>query len=327
MNKPSNYGAFATYKVYETDDELGCRYWILSGFLDKHKKGYIFKYKSFNEFDETSTRIPKGAKRGKRVSAKTIKKHYWDPARRRLTPNSKFALEWTQKWQDEPHTIWYTLDNGGRPFMVTHIRNNHPDGDTVYVSKFPDTDSGWYVSESDLQQLLQETGGFVAPWLYAQVVATYANVEKVWKGRSPKTKMTKFSGGWEGRDGNTILIQTGDGRYVYVGGAAGVYEFSTGGDDTIIDYVSPVGNSSVPYPTAMGLRYMYFMDDETRVPLAAIRGEVGPITRSKGNDGYGWYYGHEQQEIAKKSGRRFDLQKWAEIAEPMPSLKMIHGRL
>ena len=57
--------------------------------------------------------------------------------------------------------------------------------------------------------------------------------------------------------GNSILLQTGKNKYVYIGD--GIRSFTTKNGDVIKKYYSPVGNNEVPYPYAIGDKYVYIM--------------------------------------------------------------------
>jgi len=122
-----------------------------------------------------------------------------------------------------------THDNGGRPFRVRIT------GDTVSVHT-------------------------LLPW--NGVENTYAEQPsmtvkgKVFVGKSPLIKMTRSSGGSGPEfDGNTIVVQTGNLEYIYIGEK--VFKFKTLAPLT--KYESPVGNNDVPYP--------YGVDSEGRVYL------------------------------------------------------------
>jgi hypothetical protein len=58
--------------------------------------------------------------------------------------------------------------------------------------------------------------------------------------------------------GNSILLELEDGKYMYIGSE--IYTFSLMEGDAIQSpYHSPVGNSCVPYPWAIGQNYTYLM--------------------------------------------------------------------
>jgi hypothetical protein len=81
--------------------------------------------------------------------------------------------------------------------------------------------------------------------------------------------------------GNSILICTGKGKYIYAGDM--IYSFETKDGEEIKKYYSPVGNSTVPYPYAVGENYTYFMLDKETVP-----NELLDLKK----DAYGQFYGH-----------------------------------
>lgn len=60
--------------------------------------------------------------------------------------------------------------------------------------------------------------------------------------------------------GTTVLFRVGS-KYTYVGSE--MYEFTT--NDVILKYYSDLGNSDVPYPYAIGEKYIYIMLDKVAV--------------------------------------------------------------
>ena len=92
-----------------------------------------------------------------------------------------------------------------------------------------------------------------------------------------------------GDKGGVILLQTGvgDGRYTMVGG--NIKEFLTQDKDMIVRFECKMGNSGVPYPTAVGEKYVYFLLDNEYVPK-----EVMPSLK---DDLYAQYYGIEKKYI------------------------------
>jgi len=125
-----------------------------------------------------------------------------------------------------------TLDNGGYPFKCIIYENN-----TVNVHK------GNYLEEE----------GDVS---YEKEVTYKFDAKDVFIGKSPLNKMTKFSGGhgdeW---DGNSILLDMGDNEYIFIGDKI----FSFDAKAKITDFVSPVGNSAVPYPYATDELKNYYL--------------------------------------------------------------------
>ena len=91
------------------------------------------------------------------------------------------------------------------------------------------------------------------------LVKHYKNVSKIFIGSSPKNPMTEYSGAY-GRKyyGNNILLNIKNKNYVYIGKE--IYSFTAYND--IKKFVSPIGNSGVPYSYAIDKddRYYIFME-------------------------------------------------------------------
>jgi len=110
--------------------------------------------------------------------------------------------------------------------------------------------------------------------------------------------------GWVG---NSILMKLEKDRYLFVGET--IYQFRT--DDEILHYNSPIGNSDVPYPFAVGKKYVYFMLDMEYIPIDIYTKFVPEGT----TDAYGYYYGHDGPEALAK------------YSNPMEELTYVHRRL
>ena len=111
-------------------------------------------------------------------------------------------------------------DNGGRPFKVTIKKK------TVYVCKHIEED------------------------LYDETNPLIFNALKIFIGNSPLLKMTRFSGGHGlNFNGNSILLKIKENYYVHIGGRIISFVSSC----PIIKFLSPVGNSDVPYPFAIDI--------------------------------------------------------------------------
>ncbi len=113
-------------------------------------------------------------------------------------------------------------------------------------------------------------------------------------------QFTNFFGYWSGYDsspykfhGNSILIQISKNEYVSVGWE--IYSFKT--DEEILDYVSPVGNSDVPYPVAFGENNVYFMLDKKYIRKDDLETSV---TVKNAEKLYSEFYGH----IGTKQGKQ-----------------------
>ena len=73
------------------------------------------------------------------------------------------------------------------------------------------------------------------------------------------------------KQGNSLLVQLGDigdNEYLYIGSE--IYRFKSRNGDSIIAYASPVGNSGVPYPYAIGKKYVYYMLNKSTLPIELL---------------------------------------------------------
>lgn len=80
--------------------------------------------------------------------------------------------------------------------------------------------------------------------------------------------------------GNSILVELKSKMYIFIG--SHIYNFQT--TDDIIAYESPIGNSNVPYPYAVGTKYIYLM----------IENVYFPKNFSENKDSYNIYYGEPE---------------------------------
>lgn len=86
---------------------------------------------------------------------------------------------------------------------------------------------------------------------------------------------------WSAAKGNTILVNKNDKDYIFIGEC--VYVFQS--NNKIVKYFSPIGNNDVPYPFAIGEKYIYFMIEHNFVLLSGF-------IQSELNDPYMKLYGH-----------------------------------
>jgi hypothetical protein len=101
--------------------------------------------------------------------------------------------------------------------------------------------------------------------------------------------------------GNTILLEVLPNEYVYIGNE--IKAFQTKQDDMIIKYISPIGNSDVPYPYAIGKKFTYLILENKYIP-----NELVDLTR----DVYSQYYGFDKKLSNKKinnESKKFVVKK------------------
>lgn len=66
--------------------------------------------------------------------------------------------------------------------------------------------------------------------------------------------------------GNTVLLQTGKGKYMFIG--KGILSFSTKNGDIIRKFYSPIGGNYDSFPYAIGDKYVYLLNDKKYAPIS-----------------------------------------------------------
>lgn len=253
-------------------------------------KGYIHEYVDINRFKKNEKKIPSGYNK-KSMNKKRKLRFYCDDNKPLLKPDNSQFKEIESKMKG--YKKYFIHDNGSRPFLV------YLDKDSAYVYRIPEN---IYFHNEDYVSNKQHH-------LYIEPIADFKTI-KNFVGKSPLTESTSFSAGYGPRfDGNSILLKTGENKYVYIGYE--IYEFKIPDDDEITKYYSPVGNSDVPYPVAFGKKNMYFMLDKDYVPMKYFK----DLELEEKIDAYSYYYGHEGDE------------ELSEYAVKMPEVKMLYNRI
>ena len=196
---------------------------------------------------------------------------------------------------------YYVLDNAERPFKVD-IENNN-----VIVYKIE------YISNSNDIKYAKEP------------ILIFNNVNNIFIGKSPKNAMTTYSGGHGKKfDGNTILLNIKDKKYVFIG--LNIFSFIAEYD--IIKYVSPVGNSGVPYPYAVDKNNNFYLMIED-VMIKNIPKNINPyyyyfnISRNV-NKMYNWYIGKNGAYYSYTPRPKEDYLRISKFKDFGNGIKIIH---
>jgi len=135
------------------------------------------------------------------------------------------ALNETQIWkiqQTNTSQIFYTHDNGGRPFLVKYEQDN------VSVYKI---DPDWLTYNEKILDIKKPVAVFIG---------------------GSNTNKKEY--------GNSILVQKNKSTYIFIGDI--IYSFTLSPSTKIIDFQSPVGNSDIPYAFAIDNKgYTYLLSD------------------------------------------------------------------
>jgi hypothetical protein len=146
------------------------------------------------------------------------------------------------------------VDNGGVPFRV-------------HLSKVPHKHKGpredTHEGTATISVLVPGSGS--GPASYAE----WGTVDytRAWIGLCPTERGGPRSW-WHG--GNSVLLRTSDrGRgLVYIGTSIKTFVPQPG--DTIVAFVSPMGNSAVPYPYAIGITHTYLLEENVCIDNATL---------------------------------------------------------
>lgn len=139
-------------------------------------------------------------------------------------------------------------DNGGRPYCVEVTG--------LQVSVF--------CQERVPAMVGTEDSGY---WMKGRHLFT-VEAERIWMGDNYQKGITGNYVPCGVYPGNSILLRMNGSRYVYIGSE--IFQFECVWGDEIQTYFSPVGNSDVPYPCAVGHYGVYFMLDKKWLPCEEL---------------------------------------------------------
>ena len=247
--------------------------------------GQVYKYLGkYNQFSNEPVSVRKG------LTKKKVKNYDEYCGSRKPASKSDVPVHPGSK-------KYFIHDNGGRPFLV------YVAGNKVWIYKHS-------------KEVIIDEKGFDNPKYYTELVKEY-DAKQVFIGKSPLNEMTKYSAGHGPKfTGNSILLKIGDKRYVSIGWT--IYEFTT--KDNILEYHSPVGNSDVPYPVAVGEDYVYFMIEDKYVSKDQF--EDFPKKYQWHDHAYSKLWGQEPFTEEGKSWKQSNMKKHTHKM----STKMIHKR-
>jgi hypothetical protein len=161
-------------------------------------------------------------------------------------PNKKGIYTWLPKNKVRHKTLkksgvktYNIIDNGSKPFVV----DVYPSHIEIYKQILKNIDGK---EQYERDRKIKDT-------TYKKIFIGDNNL-KITEGVAPKGMYP----------GNSILVQINNEEYIYIGHE--IYSFNIHEGDKILRYYSPVGNSAVPYPYAIGEKYTYFMLDRQTVP-------------------------------------------------------------
>ena len=242
----------------------------------------FYEWKAYNKFSKDGENIPKGYQKID-IPKKVIQTF--------LVGSNDKNMKELMKLSKKKH--YFTIDNGGKPFCVYILGKN--------VIVYKETKLSHWKTRSGNKDYV-----FMMEWFhylnlpsnisYNEKIKSF-NPKKIYIGKSPLNKMTKFSGGHGKKwDGNTILLHIPGNKYIYIGET--ITQFSLQKGDSVEKYWSPVGNSAVPYAFILGKKYVYFMW-EFKYILREKLFENVDMNKVEKSDLSSVYYGFDKEKEAK----------------------------
>jgi hypothetical protein len=202
---------------------------------------------------------------------------------KRFTGTTLLDVGKIEKGKHGAERKYFIHDNGSRPFKVTLTKSH------FWIHKMTVDGDG-----VDTKETIR----------YDAIVLKPTQYENAWIGKC------KSCG--KGFDGNSILVKLTAPTRTYMSIGDRVYTFKTA--DDIVQYESPVGNSDVPYPYAVGSKNTYLMLENMFIPN----------DMRTTDDPYEQYYCRDKGQEPNKCSRW-----WATHLKShrMMNMKIVHERL
>lgn len=180
---------------------------------------------------------------------------------------------------------YYTLDNGTRHYMVEISAKDRE----ICVGR--------------LRLDIDEAENSMKPKNYEHILDV-SNFDKVMLGNDPFIKHTKKFP----TKGNSILVKGTSTKYLFIG--SNVISFETPQGDVIYKFVSPIGNSGVPYPYALGKKFVYLLIENVYIPYSAFVNKKRDVNW----DPYHEYYNHSGRTAnAKSAAKKLRVKQWSDL--------------
>lgn len=254
------------------------------------------------------------------------------PPLKPLKPSKPLLIPATQ----HVHRIVYIVDNGSISFLVYLTSTGQPGVAHVFKRKDLDDDDD-DTADYDPHDTSRHSEYFTH-WrsiAYRNVhigldpAERREEVAKASQARQPGFFERLFGRGtlkkewWHG--GNSLLLETGPKSFVYIGSE--IYAFRT--PDDIVDYVSTMGGSAVPYPYAVGAKNVYLLTQMTYITHEHLN-----FLREKANrdddvaDPYDLFYRRDLETGEPAKPRSSSQRQKAYLAtHKLKSFKLLHARL
>lgn len=224
------------------------------------RPGYIKKWISYNLFENEETLIRERYELIDLPSKEYIEDHI-------MGSKTVFVIDTTlhKSRLEKGEVHYFTRYNYRKIFLVF---DNGTDID-VYAK---DEKNIFYPKEDPLNP---EISGF------SSLVFSYKNYHTIFIGKSLYNNKTLYNGKYGSSwDGNTILVCTEPGKYVFIGSS--IITFTT--VSPIVKYSSAIGNNDISYPYAIDEKGSFYLFNECVMIKSIPKEELNYM------DPYDWYY-------------------------------------
>jgi hypothetical protein len=225
------------------------------------------------------------------ISATTKGVHRWVPVKAPLAkaPGSAIRISKTV----------YVIDNGGTSFHVDLTSLRGPGTAHIYINNIGDNYDVY--DEPGFNTHDRKHFDLWKSYKYEKAFVGLDPEEKPKAKKQPNLVQRLLGDGkvwWHG--GNSVLLKVRGSTHIYIGSE--IFSFNAVNDD-IVEYWSPMGNSAVPYPYAVGKENTYLMLERCSIKNSDLNPDLF-------HDPYDQYYGHN---IVKQNTK----------SKPPPSTKLV----
>lgn len=165
-----------------------------------------------------------------------------------------------------PRRTVFITDNGGTPFVV-HLPFSTNVSARPGVARIMNrcNDEDMLDEWTDIPRTDPKFMDVFVPWKSMKFT-------KAWVGLDPSEtepptglfkRLFNETEWWHG--GNSMLLQTGARTFVHVGDC--IFKFQLQPKDEVVEFVSPMGNSAVPYPFVTGKNNTYLLTAFDKAPI------------------------------------------------------------
>jgi hypothetical protein len=211
---------------------------ILKGLQNSENKSSIYQHIHLG-YSDGLTPIPKGSRK-----MKIQQSEKFDNSLQLLSFNN--AQYKKIKQENKGYKVYITQMNGIESFAV-HV-NKSLKKVKIYARRRPYT----YIYNAKDTPCKYDSS-----WQFTELIAEYNKFIRIFIGKNEVSSIG---------DGNTILIQITKTKYIFI--EENISKFIS--TDQIKTFSSPVFNNDVPYPFAVGHKYLYYFAGNTKIKLELI---------------------------------------------------------